>query len=447
MVKTVYGLGIILLIGSFLVTPSFAASESQADTDDEIFAEINTIEDQQNVVSEEADQELKKQHLGISTVIKTESVFTYYGSNVNWLGNKTDSGIRNEIGVDLSCDIRWKKGVKSFLCLGAELYPEGSVTPTGTNDKDYHDFLIKECFTDANWKNKAYFRFGKQVLKWGRSYFWNPTDLINVNKKAFYNLDENQKGTSGVKIHIPYGVRRNVYFFSEMEDIDNIKDVACAGKYEWLTGGSEMSLSVWYKDGFHPVFGYDISTRFGKVDLQAEIALFNGLNYKRLEYDGEQFRWTSIDGWYPQLSCGFTRYFDYGEINDRISVTGEFFYNQAGYDKNIYRQIDEKTGGDRRLLLKQQYFSEYQEFRKSKYYGAIFSTVNKLFLAELSLKVNGIINLVDYSTCLMTGISYKPTLKDCYINFDIYNYFGDSLSEAKFMGYSYQLNLGVKYLF
>ena len=31
-------------------------------------------------------------------------------------------------------------------------------------------------------EDKIYFRTGKQVLKWGRSYFWNPTDLINVEK-------------------------------------------------------------------------------------------------------------------------------------------------------------------------------------------------------------------------------------------------------------------------
>ena len=47
--------------------------------------------------------------------------------------------------------------------------------------------LIKEVFVDFNLANTVYFRAGKQVLKWGTGYFWNPTDLINIEHRSFTN--------------------------------------------------------------------------------------------------------------------------------------------------------------------------------------------------------------------------------------------------------------------
>lgn len=449
MAKVIYLIGLIF-IGNFLFNPPFAIAEKPLSTDEEIFAEELSIEDLNNMVSEEVDQELKKQHFGISGQINTESIFSHYETQEDWLGNSTNDGILNKITTDLFFDFRWKGGVKSFICLGTELYPEGAVINVGSEDKEYHDFSVKECFTDVNWNNQVYFRFGKQLLKWGRSYFWNPTDLVNINKKDFYNMDKNREGATGMKVHIPQGVKRNIYFFTSMEDIECLKDISLAGKYEWLVDGSEMSLSVWYKNGYHPVFGYDISTRIGKVNCYAEVGLFYGPDYKRLKYDDktEEFQWSSVADWYPQISMGFTYYWDYREIKDRISLIGEFYYNQAGYDKNIYRLINDNAASSQLLTLKQQYFSEeYQAFMNNKYYGAFFCTVNKFIIPELTFKTNVIINLVDYSSALITGVNYKPTLKDFYINFDVYNYFGNSLSEARIMGYGYQLNCGIKFLF
>src|SRR5690606_24070602 len=80
----------------------------------------------------------------------------------------------------------------------------------------------------------------------------------------------------------------------------------------------------------------------------------------------------------PKASFGFTRYFDHGDINDRISITGEFYYNGAGYEKNIFERIKAEP------YAKQIFLTEvYQPYRNSKYYFSVFSSIRKFLDPDL----------------------------------------------------------------
>lgn len=427
------GCVLFLAVGLCLPAPFVARAAEETINEDELFSGSETIEEPTKI-SDEADQELNKAHFGISGELSSKSSYTQYQDTALW---KTDE-ISNTISTDVMLDWRFKGGVKSFVNIGAYLYPEGQTESTG--DKTYHDALLKEYFVDANWRNRIYFRGGKQVLKWGRSYFWNPTDLINVEKKDFYDLDKNREGTNGLKVHIPSGVKQNIYCFANLED--GVDDLALAGKYEWLVKNSEMSLSAWWKDGVSPVFGYDLSTHIGKLDWRAEVSLADGADYKRLKIDDSATGTPdTVDGWYPQASIGFTRYFNNGNYKDRISLNGEFYYNGAGYSENIYQEMANKSNYG--SILANYVQNYYQSFCKSKYYFALFGTVSKFLIPEMTLNVNTMSNLVDYSTVLTTGVSYKPTIKNWSLDFNLYTYLGADESEAKFMGQSYSLDLGL----
>jgi hypothetical protein len=56
---------------------------------------------------------------------------------------------------------------------------QGIDTNSTETNSGYYSGGIKEFFIDTNLRQKVYFRMGKQVLKWGQGYFWNPSDLLH----------------------------------------------------------------------------------------------------------------------------------------------------------------------------------------------------------------------------------------------------------------------------
>ncbi|HTY08811.1 MAG TPA: hypothetical protein VMF29_06575, partial [Candidatus Edwardsbacteria bacterium] len=84
---------------------------------------------------------------------------------------------------DLNLDARLAGGFKAFASVEATYRPIATETAAG-NDSNIA-FSLPELFVDANYRNRVYVRSGKQVLQWGRCYFWNPTDLINIEQKQF----------------------------------------------------------------------------------------------------------------------------------------------------------------------------------------------------------------------------------------------------------------------
>jgi hypothetical protein len=174
----------------------------------------------------------------------------------------------------------------------------------------------------------------------------------------------------------------------------------------------------------------------GDVDLRGEISL-SDLDYTIYDYDSMAEK--TLNEVIPKACLGFTKTFDNGNINDRISITGEFYYNQAGYDKNIIRRAAEIGNSEALSSLMSAFSGNY--FGNSKYYMAIFSSISKVFSSDTALNLNAIMNLVDNSSKLITGISYAPSLNNITIDFNIGYNFGDRYSETMLIGEQYDVSL------
>jgi hypothetical protein len=435
----------ICVSGVLLLNTNRACAEDTTD-EDQLFSGGNTVVDSDKVVDNSTGDELKQKHIGFSGTINAKSTYSSYDSSYDWPGaGDPNQDILNQITADLWVDIRLKKGVKGFLCLGVEYYPMLSdeiKTQLGVTSlaPDHLNIGIKEFFVDANWKNKVYFRTGKQVLKWGQGYFWNPTDLINVEQKDFLNMNKIRAGTFGTKIHIPSGVKANTYFFIGMNEATETQDISLAAKYEFLVKNTEMSFSTLLQNGNPPVYGFDITGRIFNLDYRGEISLSDGANTTVLDYD------TLLPGsksgeLIPRACIGFTKFFDTGDIKDRVMLTGEFYYNQAGYDQNIIQQIGSNP------IAKGIYRVNYEPFMNSKYYFAVFSSISKFIVSDMTFNFNGIMNLVDNSATLSAGISYNPSMSDIGIDFNISGPIGAQYSEANISGNRLTVNLGTKIAF
>ncbi|MFP4662599.1 MAG: hypothetical protein ACLFPF_10425 [Halanaerobiales bacterium] len=435
----------LLILGFFLSSIFAMAGEDFPDEEvfleDQLFSEDMFV-NEENIVNDDAANELNKQGIGISGELS--SLIDYNNSDLqnSWLqlGETDDEFYTSYLATNILVDARFRNRIKGFL--NYELMYEYN---DRDNDGDF-DSNIKELFLDVPYNDRIYVKAGKQVLRWGRSYFWNPTDLINIKKKDISDPGKSRDGIEGIKVHVPYGVKQNIYLFFDTDDVKEVEDIAVSGKYELLVGNTEMSFSAWLKSDMEAVYGFDISGRANDIDLRAELSLSRGDNNLLMDYDTFEF-YKEDDRWIQRISAGFTKYFDHADISDRISISGEVYYNSNGYDENIYRRIEGIEDAAARQGIKMRYLGDvYQPNMNSKYYIAFFTQVNEFLDSDIALNLNGIINLIDHSKTLSAGIDYQAN-SDWTYNLNIRKSIGDKYTEAVLFGQDLNISLGSNYNF
>lgn len=413
--------------------------------ENELFSSPEMMLETSAVNNNIAENDKEKKSMGVSGQIISAASFTGSRDWINY-GRDSSNGFVSYILGDIFLDARLKRGVKGFL--SAETLHNASLNQT--------DFALKELFLDFNIRDKIYFRTGKQVLQWGRCYLWNPSDLINVEKKTFVQKIGSREGTYGLKIHVPFGTALNLYGFADTGNVLNVDGLGAAGKVEFLLSKTEMAFAAWAKKGYEPVYSYDLSSRLFGIDISGEAAFSYGDNDRRLKLiNGTLTKERIRNEWIPRMSMGFGRAFDFMEINDRISAVAEFYYNRAGYDENIF--ADKKSylfdtpvfGGPvpKTNGLKSEYLylnNLYSVNGMSKYYAALFISMNRFIITDMTLTVNAINNLADGSFILTTGVSYTD-LNDLTLGLNIYSYLGNENGEYTAAGnaLTFQLTAGI----
>lgn len=357
-----------------------------------------------------------------------------------------DDWVTSTMTANLLVDIRLENHVRGFMNLDTIYYPYGpsaydpaGAGPATTPDRDDEkktDPILKELFLDANIGKKVFFRGGKQVLHWGRGFFFNPTDLINIEKKRFLDMEANREGTYGLKAHIPFGIRYNIYGFLDLGSEGTTDNFAYAGKFEFLLDKTEISVSSWKKKGVDPVFGLDVSTRLGTVDLIGELSLTAKETVFRANND---LTLTATDDtWVPRASLGLMKSFDFREVTDRITLAAELYYNHAGYSENIF--------DDPAKVLTLFVNDLYIPYNHSVYYAIFFAEYKSFFVSDLSLCLSGLGNVTDHSGIAMAQLKYTP-LNDFTLECSLASTLGDGESEYTFTGDEISLEVVAKIFF
>ncbi|MBI4352082.1 MAG: hypothetical protein HY550_11640 [Elusimicrobia bacterium] len=341
----------------------------------------------------------EKKTLGVSGSVVSVMEDVVYSSS-------TADPLNTYILGSLLLDARLKNGVKAFANLETSYYPKVRQT-TAT---------LREIFLDFNIGDRVYFRTGKQVLQWGRCYLWNPTDLVNVEKIPFVPKIGSREGAYGLKFHVPFGTRYNIYGFLDTGSAATDRDLGGALKFELLTGRTEMAFSGWAKRNRRPVFGYDLSSRLGDVDIAGEVSVARRDNDRFVRNNNgtlETFR--KDQEWVSKAAVDFSKGFRLGNFKDRLTVTTEFFYNQGGYvkspfrDKNLYLFSGPLSSalpaGTKGLFLLGN--GLYTPNYLARYYGAVFLSVSRFVITDLTLNTNYIHNFNDATGALSAGVNYK----------------------------------------
>jgi hypothetical protein len=389
------------------------AAPAASSSEDEFFGSAQVEAPKGTAEKQDVADVVEKEHVGLSGLLQAMSNYTVSRSFVNGSGNLSDNTFSNLVGGDFLVDIRLQKGFKAFLDLNLGFVPGG--TPTVHNAtqvialppftqplvfKENQDtaLLIKEVFVDFNIANSVYFRAGKQVLQWGNGYFWNPTDLINIEHRSFTNLNALRQGVFGLRSDVVFAPWWHLYTFVNLNGVTStdIWDTAFAARSEFLAGAVEFAASGWLKSGKIPVFGADLSMPlFWSLNLTSEASFSWGdLSHKLDPVSGD---YPVVDQPVVKLDVGLSRTFDAFDVQNRVLVNLEFFYNNVGYSQNMFELVPGfATSG---------YF---QSGYYGQYYGAAFITINDFGTTNMTLTLSGLANFSDLSGTALAGFSWSP---------------------------------------
>jgi hypothetical protein len=340
-------------------------------------------------------EDVDKERVGLSGILQATGTYNLTRDFVLGSEGVERNPLSGMMSGDFLVDVRLKKSFRAFTDLSLGYI--SSATPVVTL------LGVKEIFVDFNAANTVYFRAGKQVLQWGTGYFWNPTDLINIEHKSFTNLDALREGVFGLRSDVVFAREFHLYTFLNLNGITDISGIALAARTEFLIGSFELGLAGWFKPNKIPVFGVDLSTPlFWNLNLTGEASVSWGDNQDKLNTSGNAY--PVRDRLVPKIDVGLSRSFDAGDVQDRIMVNAEFFYNDSGYDQNMFDLFSGNAAARTTFLTGGYYHPGYY----GRYYGALFVTVNKFLVSELTLSLSGIENFSDRTGIALAMLTYTP---------------------------------------
>ncbi|MEJ5284916.1 MAG: hypothetical protein ACP5Q5_06920 [Brevinematia bacterium] len=405
-----------------------------------LFGETNVIEKAPSLV----ENPTEKESVGFSGRIGSTVAYSFSKDYLDKNSGSESNIFSYGIDGDLFFDVRLKKGFKIFSDVwiataykGSPVYRSIYNPITSSNEILIETngviLNIKEIFLDYNISHIAYFRVGKQFLKWGATYFWNPVDVINKEKKSFTDLEATREGVWGIKLHIPYKTIFNFYSFVDFTEVEKIEDSALATKLEFVIGNTEFGLYGWFKREFNSVYGADISTRIFGADVKAEGSLSYGDNRKYLKENISNFNIMGNDititnysaekitnEYVYRLSLNIYKGFEFLNVKDRITTMIEFFYNSSGYTENIF-----DNEAKRNFAI---YNNLYTPNEYGKFYTLFMLGYKDLFITDLSFSANYLVNWTDYSSRLSIGLSYSP-VDNVVVSFTTYLSLGEDNKE------------------
>ncbi len=440
----------IVFCGQMLVASVNAADNIVID-ESSMFSDTQSLVDSSKLVNTAAFDTLtkEKKSLGFSGNINAvgDGILSqkYFEENASLANSSTQFGL---IG-DAFIDARLLLGYKAFLSLEMQYSPTVKLP----------SFAMPEVFVDANIAKHVYFRAGKQVLQWGRCYFFTPTDLVNVEHKSFIPKIGQREGTFGVKTTIPFGTLANLYGFIDLNHATRADSVAGAGRCEVRISGVELAASAWGRKYRNPVFGADASFGFFGIQFAAEGTLSKGGNlYRMTETSGALYTVHEKDLVYKG-AFDIGRAFTIGEITDRLQVTGEVFLNSAGTSENVFADSstykysspvlssDPLTGANISAMsgTKTQFFFGKNLYSPNEYgrcYAALFTSFTHFIIADMTASANAMLNCTDGSAIIAGDISYT-NLANLTIDLSVTGFVGAQKHEYTMSGNAMDIRLNV----
>jgi len=394
-----------------------AGGEVETIDENKMFSEGETVTPIEKITDSKVEESTDKESVAFSGSINSRNS---YAMQRDWLlGNIPSTAgntLNNQIQTNALLEARARRSTKAVVNLVSNVYAQGKNeqrtfqdTTTGAtsrvNETVYADYRFTEAFVDANINRAIYFRAGKQVLVWGRGFFWNPSDVINTELRSATDAFQFREGTYGLRAHVPIGSGLNFYSFTGVGKSTRTEDVIQAFKVELAVSRAEVATGVIVGQKKVPTYLVEASTRFLTLDWRAEATYAYGDNAQHINVNTfnifNPVTYQLRDQHVFKGVLSFGRSFEVLDVADRLSVNVEYFYNGAGYSENVFAQN----------AAVKAYFVQNGLYRPNYYgqhYVGLFTTFARFIFTELTLGLNGFANLSDKTMVFSQLFTYNP---------------------------------------
>ncbi len=249
-----------------------------------------------------------------------------------------DQTLRSPHLLDLYLDARPKEALRLFSQLRMSLDPsqEEQIAPE-----------LDQLWLNLNLNDKAWLTAGVLPIRWGSGRVWNPSDLLNQERRDPLNFVDLRGGISAAKLQIPlesWGA--NFQILALTEGADRLGELGLALRFEWAQEATELSISL-RGQGEQPLsLALDLSSGLGPLDLYGEGVLNYKENWRWQKggYEPAHF-WEAMAGdpqfspeleeqeWSGQLLLGFEWPISYG-AEQRLFLGMEYLFNDGGYEES-----------------------------------------------------------------------------------------------------------------
>ncbi len=350
---------------------------------------------------------------------------------------ETEAGGFDALGFDISS-------------LGLLDNEDGSVTittPTDSNDDEEEEernpaslsltLGVRELFSDFQYDDKLFFRFGKSFVKWGVGYFFSPADVINLDSIDAEDPTAERQGPLNFRLQYPFDIN-NAYIYILTDQVEKPEDISYAAKLEMVTGGSEMGYGVYYSYNKAPRVIATLSSSIDEVSIFGEglisfgsdrVFVAKSKNQPEFADDvADDDKYVALDTFKIDNLPFFsgTLGFSYNRTDPNMMIAGQYFFNGEGYD---FLELDYgRTLLDSAAYLMQNTdsnglvkpedqqpddykdppalgFADIQNF--GRHYGALMLSWNEIVDTDLSITFLWLGNLSDGSGIISPGLRWN----------------------------------------
>jgi hypothetical protein len=329
----------------------------------------------------------------IDNTLDASWVWTAYPGTWEALRSGAQPAVSAQLQADLFFDARPSRAFRVF---GKAKFAYAS---TGPGEDWLWEAQIFELFSDFNYRERVFFRTGKQVVQWGVGYFFSPADVLSLVSIDPEEPENEREGPLAIKAQAPLGVH-NLYLYLVSDGIDRLEEIAVAPKLELVLGGYEMGIGGFYQKDLSPKAMLTLTGPLWKLDVFGEALLQWGSDRTFVSLDPPPDDTYQIE---DRLLFSGTGGFSYLNPDWNLALFAQYFYNGQGY-----KNYDAAMAAAAAAALIAGQITAADLLYRNRHYLAASVSLSDLFDAGLGASVLLLASLSDGSGQVMPTFSWEP---------------------------------------
>jgi hypothetical protein len=328
-----------------------------------------------------------------------------------------DDRLDYELGAKIFFDSRPDRNYRVY----------GSAIADYPFEKEKGKVRVFELFADFNWKERLFFRFGKQTMGWGLSRFYQPADPLSLGVKDPQDPTKELEGPVGLKLSLPIGSHGLYAYiltkesFTEGVTSAGLEDLGYGLKGEYFLSipknpvfsDAELTAGYFYQKKLAPKAIAGVSIGVFDFQLFSDQVLSFGADGYSLDSGSETLGYIPAHTMskddskvYYSTTVGAM----YVNKDVHLTIYGEYFYNGQGSTDPDYtrklgeRYLAERTSGAAALVSQSDLFAY-----NSAHNTGFSASFDELFGTDkLSSSIFWQANWVDLSGMVVPSFSFAP---------------------------------------